>query len=203
MATIEQVLSPEAIRTANEKPQHPLYDARGNPIQVGNTDPNVLGPDDAVPKVGLRGIRDRSKYSKLYPDALFVAEEHYVLPMAAYVAEKICEVDLMDELTHRMILVQLKQNNMMAVLDISNPEIRENIITWGGFKVYVRDFAVVTVMFRLDTTIQICTIPYLRVWQNAVSKYAIVGDPSMISNISREDTATIIANYFRNEGILR
>lgn len=202
MAKIEQILSPEAIRTAGDRPEHPLYDATGQPIKVGNQDPNIIGPDDKVNQLQTTNLRNKNLYSKNYPPLLFQAEEQFVLPLAAHVAQQICQVDLIDELTYAKILLQLKQNNLMAVLDISTPSIQNNVVVWEGFKLMCKDFKLVGVTFRLDMSLPIVTIPYIKVWQNAANQYACVGDPSMIRDLPREQVATIIANYLRAEGVL-
>lgn len=183
-----------------------IYDVKGNKLQYGNTDPNVLGPDDNIPiimKQQSASLRDRSLYSALLPNELFAAEATYVLPFANFVAEELVNVNLIDELTYRKLQIQLKQRSIFCVLDISDATIVDRVVTWKGLRLICKDFEVASVTFCLDLASRVCLTRSVRLWLSAKGAYANVGDPSGLRDLGINKAATIIENYLQAERILK
>jgi len=178
-----------------------VVDLQGRPLQYGNTDPNIIGPDDRVPDLLGKSLRDRSKYSELLPQDLFTAEERWVLPFAVSIAT-ILEVDLIDETTYAKIQKQLKEQFIFCVIDLSNPKIQDGIITWAGLKIWCKEVPVCEVMFHLDTKQELVFIRHIRLWEKARQGHVNVGDPNGLRALTREQGATIISNWLANEQIL-
>lgn len=183
-----------------------IYDVNGNKLQYGNTDPNVLGPDDNIPvvmKQQTSSLRDRSLYSPLLPPELFAAEATYVLPFANFVAEELVNVNLIDERTYRKLQVQLKQRSIFCVLDISDATVVDRVVTWKGLRLICKDFEVASVTFCLDLASRVCLTRSVRLWLSAKGSYANVGNPSGLVDLGINKAATIIENYLQAERILK
>lgn len=186
-----------------------IVDVYGNPLKYGKdpADTTILGPDDAVPAV-TQGIapgtlRDHSLYPSLFPAALFLAEERYVLPMASFVAQNIVDVDLIDEKTYAKLQKQLRERSIFCVLDISSPIVHDGKVRWPGFRILCKEFEVAAVNFQLDVALNLTITTHVRLWESKNQRYANVGDQSYLKDLTREKAAGLLDNYLYQEEILK
>lgn len=199
------LIDPNGRKLSNEPiDRSTIVDVNGNPLQYGNTDPNVLTTDDTIPTMSAGSKRDRSRYSPLYPAELFEAEERYVMPFALFVAEQIVGVDLLPETTYNTLLRQLKQQTILCVLDITEPEIDGNqrTVVWRGLRIWCKEVEIVGVRFKLDLNSKVCITHSLRFWQKKTQGYMNYGDASGLTDMTRERAAGYIAQYLSAERIL-
>lgn len=205
--------------TKNERPVNfkndpefgQILGADGKPLVTGNTDPNVIGPDDSIPNLAdpsnqIQGsLRNRNLYGSYYPEELFLAEKHWCLPFCVYVAEHMIKaVELIDELHYNKIQRQLKDQMVFCVMDLSQIHIDDERIAWEGFKIIAKHTIIVGVNFvirrRERDPAKRIGISHLRVWQSKTQGYALINaGPEGL--ITREQASNAIATYFQRENI--
>jgi len=212
MADTEELDPIEALKAIHEKQiqveeetppidPHSIVDVNGNPLKYGNDDPNVIGPDDAPP-VLESSFRQRRLYPEHYPEALFLMEENWVLPMAAYLTEHVLGLDqLIDETSYRKVQLQLRQRYIFSVIDLSDIVVRDGVVTWEGYKIWCKQWMLASITFRLDIRLNLPSIQSIKLWRSKPEKYVHVGDPQGTKMLTREEAVTVITNYIAMEGI--
>ncbi len=185
-----------------------IVDVYGNPLKYGK-DPNdthILGPDDIVPEMTQAStpghLRDHTLYPSIFPTALFIAEEHYVLPLAVFVAKDIVDVGLIDEKTYSKLQKQLRERSIFCVLDISTPVVHSGIVQWPGFRILCKEFEVAAVNFKLDLSANSTITTHVRLWESKNQRYTNIGDHNLMVDLTREKAATLLDNYLYQEQIL-
>lgn len=173
-----------------------LYDFDGNPLQRGNSDPSVVGPDDN-PEFSYR---PDSAYPKL-PKEVKKAEHQYILPMAKFIADSI-GITVIDDHAYDRVLKALQSRSLFVVLNLYKAQVRDGEVTWFGLVLMCRRHPVVMVRFQERLATEQVGIPSLRVWSSKEQKYFVYGDKEGRKFISREVSSAIILNYLREEGIL-
>lgn len=186
-----------------------ILDVYGNPLQYGKNpnDTHILGPDDAVPTVTRApapgSLRDHTLYPSIFPAALFLAEERYVVPFGMYVAKEIVDVDLIDEMTYQKLQKQIRERSIFCVLDISTPVVHSGMVQWPGFRIMCKEFEVAAVNFKLNVSTGTTITTHVRLWESKHQRYTNLGDQHLIVDLTREKAATILDNYLYQEQILK
>lgn len=173
-----------------------LYDFEGNPIQFGNTDPNIIGPDDTA-EFSYRTDKD-------YPDvplAVKNAEVSFVLPVAKFLASSV-NITVIDETLYGKILEALKTRSLFVMMNLHGVKIQEGIARWYGLILVCKRHPVVMVQFKLKLQTDQIGISLVKLWQSAHQRYVKYGDPEGRRLLTREEVSALIVDYLKKEGIV-
>lgn len=173
-----------------------IYDMNGDPIQTGNTDPNVIGPDD-TPEFSYR---PDNAYPNL-PQQVKKAEHQYVLPLAKFVADSI-GITVIDDYAYNRVLKALQSRSLFVVMNLYKTVVRDGVAIWFGLVLMCKRHPVVMVQFKEKLATEQVGISLVRCWSAREKKYFIFGDKEGRKFLSREETAALILNYLEKEGIL-
>ena len=173
-----------------------IYDFDGNQVQRGNTDPNVIGPDDNVEF----SYRPDNDYPDL-PPQVKKAEHQYILPLAQFIADSI-GITVIDDYAYNRVLSALQSRSLFVVLNLYKTQVREGVATWFGLVLMCKRHPVVMVQFRENISTEQVGISLMRCWSASEKKYFIFGDREGRKFLSREEASATILNYLKREGIL-
>lgn len=174
-----------------------IVDINGKPLVYGNYDPNILSVDDN-PSYAMRKPSD---YADV-PAEVKKAEISFILPMANFLA-KTLGINIIEEKMYEKTLEQLKQRSLFVVLNLEKVQIQQGVAAWYGLILMCKKHPLIMVKFKLQISTGRIGISQCRLWEKDKQRYIVLGDPEQKTLLNREDTASKILNYLRNEGIVR
>lgn len=165
------------------------------PIQVGNTDPNVIGADDHYEF----SFRKPEAYPEV-PPQVKTAEIRFILPMAKFIAETI-GITVLDESAYERVLEALRTRSLFVLLNIHKTKISDGIASWFGLILMCKRHPIAMVRFKMKLGNETIGIDQLRFWEKANERY-LVHRQEDGSFFSREEASASILNYLKSEGVL-
>lgn len=183
------------LRDASAKIDGVLFDLDGNPIAHGNTNPDVLGPDDAVEF----SFRPDTAFPDV-PVQVKNAEIRFILPLAKFLASSL-NITVIDETAYDKILPALKQRSLFVALNLYKVQIHDGVATWFGLVMPCKQHWVVLVQFKLKLSTEQIGISQIRLWSATHKQYFITGDKDLGRFYTREEAGAKILNYLKAEGI--
>lgn len=174
-----------------------LYDPiTGAPVQMGNTDPNVIGADDDPQTFAYRG-------PNAYPDVppqVKEAEVSFILPMAQFIASTL-NITVLDETAYDKVIPALRSRALFVVLNLHKTKVADGTASWFGMILPCRRHVVAMVRFKLRLSTRQIGIDQIRLWDSRSAQYVVHAGPDG-KFMTREETSAKILNYIRNEGIV-
>jgi len=174
-----------------------IYDPVTNqPIPMGNTDPNVIGPDDQPELFAYRGP---AAYPDV-PEPIKTAETRFVLPMAQFVSNTL-GITVLDETAYEKVLTALRCRALFVVLNLHKAKVEDGTASWFGLLLLCKRHVVTMVRFKLRMSTGQIGIDQVRLWDRSSAQYVVHAGPGG-KLFSREEASALILNYLRNEGVV-
>jgi len=173
-----------------------IYDPSTNqPVQMGNTDPNVIGPDDHVEY----SYRPDSAYPDV-PTQVKDAEVKFILPLAQLLANTI-GIAVIDETMYEKIIQPLRSRSLFVVLNLHKVKVHDGIASWYGLVLMCKRHFLTFVRFKTRLSTGQIIIDEIRLWRKNGETYVRHAPPNG-KFFSREEASVLILNYLRDEGVL-
>jgi hypothetical protein len=173
-----------------------IYDpVTQQPIMMGNSDPNIIGPDDTY-EFQFRGPQ---AYPNV-PPQVKTAEVRFILPMAKFIADTI-GITVIDESAYERILQAVRARSLFVLLNIHKTKIADGIASWFGLILMCKRHPLVMVRFKMRLSTEQIGIDQIRLWEKAEERYVVHREPDG-AFYSREEGSALILNYLKTEGVL-
>ncbi len=173
-----------------------IYDPVTNqPIQMGNTDPDIIGPDDTYEF----SYRTPEAYPEV-PPPVKTAEARFILPMAKFIADTI-GITVIDETAYERVLQALRDRSLFVVLNIHKTKVADGVASWFGLVLMCKRHPVVMVRFKMRIATDQIGIDQIRLWERAGERYLVHREQGG-GFFSREQASATILNYLKHEGVL-
>ena len=173
-----------------------LYDPTTNkPIDMGNTDPAVIGPDDHIEY----SYRNESAYPEV-PTQVKNAEVKFILPLAQFLANTI-GITVIDETLYEKIILPLRSRSLFVVLNMHKVKVVDGIASWYGLVLMCKRHFLTFVRFKMKLSTEQILIDEIRLWRRDVETY-VRHAPTNGKFFSREEASALILNYLKEEGVL-
>lgn len=166
-----------------------------SPILMGNTDPNIIGPDDTYDF----SFRGPEAYPGV-PPVVKTAEIRFVLPMAKFMADTI-GITVLDETAYERVLQALRARSLFVLLNIHNTRVADGIASWFGLILVCKRHPVAMVRFKMRLATEQIGIDQIRLWEKSGERY-LIHRSSDGGFYSREEASALVLNYLKSEGIL-
>jgi hypothetical protein len=183
------------MRDPTAKVDGALFDLDGNAIVHGNTNPNIIGPDDKVEF----SFRPDTAFPDV-PPQVKNAEIRFILPMARFLASSL-NITVIDETAYDRILPALKQRSLFVALNLYKVQIADGVATWFGLVMPCKQHWVVLVQFKMKLSTEQIGISQVRLWSAAYKQYFVSGERDLGRFYTREEASAKILNYLKVEGI--
>lgn len=165
------------------------------PIEVGNTDPNSVGPDDHIEY----SYRSDSAYPDV-PSQVKAAEVKFILPLAQFLANTI-GITVIDETLYEKIILPLRSRSLFVVLNLHKVKVDSGVASWYGLVLMCKRHFLTFVRFKMRLSTEQIIIDEIRLWHRNGETYVRHAPPNG-KFFSREEASSLILNYLRNEGVL-
>lgn len=194
-SVLDLLASGQMQKEPNAKFDPRIYDpATNQPIPMGNSDPNIIGPDDHYEF----SFRKPDQYPDV-PPQVKTAEVRFILPMAKFIADTI-NITVIDESAYERILEALRARSLFVLLNVHKTKVSDGTASWFGLILICKRHPVVMVGFKLRIGNELIGISQIRLWDSANERYVIHRHNEGF--YSREEASATILNYLKAEGIL-
>lgn len=195
LPVLDRLRAGNLIQDPNAKIDRQVYDLEtGQPIVVGNSDPNIIGPDDKYEFV----FRSPDAYPSV-PQQVKNAEIRFVLPMAQFLAGTI-GITVLDETAYERVLGALRDRSLFVLLNIHKTQVADGVASWFGLILTCKRQPVVMVKFKMHLGSERIGIDHIRLWESAKERFVMFkADEGFYS---REEASALILNYLKTEGVL-
>lgn len=195
-SVLDLVRSGRIIQDPQARLDPQIYDpVTQKPILMGNSDPNIIGPDDTY-EFSFRS-------PDAYPDVplpVKTAEIRFVLPMAKFVADSI-GITVIDETAYERVLQALRDRSLFVLLNIHKTKVADGVASWFGLILVCKRHPLVMVRFKMRIATEQVGIDQIRLWEKSGERYVVHRDPNN-GFYSREEASALILNYLKAEGVL-
>lgn len=198
VSVLDQIKSGKLVSGSSTPLVSPLiYDPEtGKPIEVGNRDPDVIGPDDYADFSYRPADSDPE-----VPPQVKNAEIKFIAPMAQFIASTL-GITVLDDHSYNKILQSLRDRSLFVVLNIKHTRVEEGVADWMGLCVMVKHTIVAMVRFKMRLTTEQIGITEYRLWSASEQKYYRFKPDNGKLFFDREEVSARILNYFNREGVL-
>jgi len=195
MSVLDRVRSGSLIQDPGAKIDPKIYDLETNePIAVGNTDPNIIGPDDKYEFT----FRPLGAYPDV-PQQVKNAEIRFILPMAQFLANTI-GITVLDETAYERVLGALRDRALFVLLNVHKTHVADGIASWFGLILTCKRQPIVMVRFKMKLGSELIGIDHIRLWESAKERFVMYKQEEGF--YSRESASAMILNYLKAEGVL-
>jgi len=196
MSVLDMVRSGQLAQDPAAKLDSKIYNPdTGEAILVGNTDPDIIGPDDNYEF----SFRKPEAYPEV-PPPVKTAEIRFILPMAKFIADTI-GITVIDESAYERVLQALRDRSLFVLLNIHKTRISDGAASWFGLILMCKRHPLVMVRFKMRLGNEVIGIDQIRFWEKANERY-LVHRESEKGFFSREEASAMILNYLKTEGVL-
>lgn len=195
-SVLDLVRSGRIIQDPQARLDPQIYDpVTQKPILMGNSDPNIIGPDDTYEF----SFRSPDAYPDV-PPPVKTAEIRFVLPMAKFVADSI-GITVIDETAYERVLQALRDRSLFVLLNIHKTKVADGVASWFGLILVCKRHPLVMVRFKMRIATEQVGIDQIRLWEKSGERYVVHRDPNN-GFYSREEASALILNYLKAEGVL-
>lgn len=165
------------------------------PVAVGNSDPNIIGPDDTYDF----SFRRPEAYPDV-PPSVKTAEVRFILPMAKHIADTI-GITVLDESAYDRVLQALRDRSLFVLMNIHKTRVSDGVASWFGLILVCKRHPLIMVRFKLRLGNEQIGIDQVRLWESAKERYLVYREANG-GFFSREEASAMILNYLKTEGVL-
>lgn len=174
-----------------------IYDPVTNlPVEMGNTDPSVIGADDQPKTFEYRGL---NAYPNV-PQEVKDAEIKFIFPLSQFLANTL-KITVLDETAYEKVIPALRCRALFVVLNLHKTRISDGLASWFGLMLLCKKHVIAMVRFKLKLGTGQIGIDQVRLWDKGNNCYVMhtgLGGKFL----TREETSALILNYLHNEKVV-